>query len=110
MRKKTLTPTARSLRLLRSEGWVCDVVERYNHHSGRRNDCFGVADILAFHPTKYDADDAVMLVQATDGTSVSKRLKKCREWEHLDGWPGRFEVHGWRKNAAGKWVCRRVEV
>lgn len=78
------------------------MVERWNPHSKRRKDLFGVADILAFRHT-------VLLVQATTSSNVAARLRKCRRWEHAKAWPGGFEVWGWRKKD-GKWIVRRVEV
>ena len=51
--------------------------------------------------------------EATSASNVSARVKKISESEHLfalrrAGW--RLVIHGWRKNAAGKWQLREVDV
>lgn len=47
------SPTVRTLKLLRDQGWTCHVVEKYikfgNMAFGRRIDAFGFGDILACH-------------------------------------------------------------
>ncbi len=58
---KGLSPTQRTLRALRERGLVCQVVERWNPFGGplrpdgqgrvgRRNDLFGILDVLALDP------------------------------------------------------------
>jgi hypothetical protein len=51
-------------------------------------------------------------VQSTSGDNVASRVTKITEHEN---WPLvcaaiRVIVHGWRKNAAGKWALREVEL
>ena len=51
--RSKLSPTARTLRALRAEGIVCEVVERFNAYAGPfgiRQDAFGVIDVLALAP------------------------------------------------------------
>lgn len=73
-----------------------------------KRDLFGCIDVLATRGAE------TLAVQVTSGSNVASRVKKI---EALDdgavlcrllkaGW--RVEVHGWRKNAAGRWVCREV--
>jgi hypothetical protein len=46
----TLTsPTARTLKLLRTRGWTADVCERWIAQAGIKRDLFGVADVAAAH-------------------------------------------------------------
>ena len=101
------SPTQRSLAHLRDGGWLAQVVERWNPHARVRNDLFGFIDILAIR------DGQTLGVQATSGTNVAARVRKIAESEHVGavraaGW--RLEVHGWRKNAAGRWVLRVEDV
>lgn len=101
------SPTQRSLAHLRDGGWLAQVVERWNPHARVRNDLFGFIDILAIR------DGQTLAVQATSGTNVAARVRKIAEAEHVGavraaGW--RLEVHGWRKNAAGRWVLRVEDV
>lgn len=102
-----MTPTQRSLKYLRDDGWRCAVVERWNPHARVRQDLFGVIDILAIR------DWETLAVQVTSGSGVSARVKKIADAEatpaiRAAGW--RFEVHGWRKNAKGRYVLRTVDV
>lgn len=102
-----MTPTQRTLAHLRREGYLAAVVERWNPHARIRQDLFGVIDVLAIRAGE------TLAVQATSGSNVSARVRKIAEAEHLGaireaGW--RFEVHGWRKAANGRWTLRVVDV
>jgi hypothetical protein len=53
-----------------------------------------------------------LAVQTTSGSNVSARVAKIAEAEatpdmRAAGW--KIVVHGWRKNAAGRWVLREVD-
>lgn len=101
------SPTARTLKALRAEGWRAAVVERWNPHAKIRHDLFGVVDVLAVR------DGETLAVQATSGSNAAARVKKIADAEatgdiRAAGW--RLEVWGWRKNSAGRWVCRVVDV
>lgn len=107
-----MTPTARSLKELRDDGWMAAVVERWNKFAKVRQDLFGFIDILAVK------GDKTLAVQATSGTNVSARIKKICENQGASFWlesPNRFiEVHGWRKvGPRGKrklWECRVIDI
>lgn len=113
-----MSPLARSLKWLREAGYLSGVTERRLPHA--RNvtvDLFGFADIVAAKPGL-----GVLAVQATSGQHVSDRLAKIRTHDpeakscpHCNalfllacGW--RIVVHGWRKNAEGRWVLREEAV
>ena len=106
-----MTPTARTLGVLRAEGWTAEVVERWNPHARVRHDLFNVADILAVRGRE------TLAVQVTVGSGVSARVAKLRASPALPllaaaGW--RVEVHGWRKvkvkrgGRATRWQYRVV--
>jgi hypothetical protein len=103
-----VTPTARSLKKLREEGWVPDVVESYNAFTKRRKDFFGIADIVALK------DKETLAVQATTDSNISSRVRKIEDAEHVDAVRKagiRIEVWGWRKDPKKrKWVCRIVDL
>jgi hypothetical protein len=89
-----MSPTARSLQLLRSRGFTADVVERWNGFAKVRHDYCNVGDILAF-----DAR-TTLLVQCTTASNMAAREKKVRAWKGLTDWlvGGReFALHGWTK-------------
>ena len=96
-----LTPTTRTIRWLEAQGWLADIVER---QTGRvKHDLFGMFDVLAIRPCNWQAssnicDAEVLVVQVTDHTSVSKRVRKIEEHENIGlvrklNW--RIQVHGW---------------
>lgn len=101
------SPTVRSLALLRKRGYYAEVVERWLPFARVRKDFAGFIDILALRPGE------VLGVQTTSDSNVSARVNKITEH---DNWPTvqqagiRVTVHGWKKNAKGRWECREVEL
>lgn len=62
--------TQRTLKLLRDLGWECQVVEKWQMHSKRRIDLFGIIDIVAMK------EGAILGVQSTSyGQRKSHRIK-----------------------------------
>lgn len=101
------SPTQRSLAYLREQGYTAAVVERWNPHARIRQDLFGFVDLVAIR------DGETLAVQACSGSDVSKRVAKIAASEAAPkvrsaGW--RIEVHGWRKNASGRYVLRVEDV
>jgi hypothetical protein len=102
-----VSPTARTLRLLRRSGYVCDVCERWIAQAGVRRDLFGFIDVLAISRR----EPGILAIQATSLANVSARLAKAKSRPELKVWlqSARFEVWGWGKR--GKhWQVRRVAV
>jgi len=103
-----VSPTARSLRLLRQWGYVADVCERFIAAIQRRRDFLRIGDIIGAHKVH-----GFLMVQATSASNVSARLKKARGVIAMRTWlaaGGKFEVHGWAKNKSGRWAVRRVAI
>ena len=107
-----MSPTQRTLALLRKYDLTAQVVERWNPHARIRQDLFGCIDIVA-------VGDGMRVtgIQACAGASVAARLKKAMAEPRLKLWlnsGGTFEVWGWRKvGKAGKrktWAVRKVSV
>lgn len=103
-----MTPTARSLELLKAEGWLAQVVEQTIRGKGVvfKRDLFTIGDIIAIR------GDVTLLVQTTSGSNLAARLTKIGDCEHLPairraGW--RLELHGWRRLKSG-WAARRVDL
>ncbi len=104
-----MSPTARSLKLLRDAGMTAQVVERFCHFSKRRIDLFGVIDIVAM------SNWHIIGVQTTSGDNVAARLAKINAEPRALAWVkagGSLEVHGWKQRGPrGKrktWNCRIV--
>jgi hypothetical protein len=101
-----MTPTQRSLKYLRDEGYLVAIVERWQPFARIRQDLFGFIDLLAIRR------DETLAVQVT-ASGVSARVKKIEASPLLGrvreaGW--KIHVHGHRKNAAGKYVMRIVDL
>lgn len=105
------SPTARTLALLRQEGWTAQVVEHWNSFARVRKDLFGFVDVIAMK-----AGEGILGVQATTGANVASRIEKIRNIEAHMIWldVARLEVWGWRKvGPRGEqkvWECRRVRL
>ncbi len=90
------SPTQRTLKLLRSRGLRCGIVERYNAFTKQRYDLFGFIDIVAL------SEDMGFLGVQSCGQSFSAHLKKiveeksedCRLWLKSGG---KVLLIGWRK-------------
>lgn len=106
-----MTPTQRSLALLRERGYIAVVVEKWVPwpKPGHRADLFGFLDILAVKAGE------TLGVQTTAGGSVSTRLKKIADSPLIGTVLSagiKVTCHGWRKvGPRGKrkvWECREV--
>lgn len=105
------SPTQRSLKKMRKDGWLCAVTEKWNPYAKVRQDLFGFIDVLCVRP------DEMVAVQTTSGDNVSARLAKLRSLPTVALWlssPTRtIQVHGWAKRGGrGErklWSCRVVD-
>ena len=101
-----MTPTQRSLKALRELGYLVEVVEKWNSFTRTRKDLWGWADLLAVRRNE------VLAVQVTS-EGVANRVAKVSESETVGRVREagiRIEVHGWRKNARGRYVQRVVDL
>jgi len=67
-----VSPTARSLKLLRERGYLAGVVEQTVPQTFIKRDLFGFIDILAVHPETGET----LAIQATSGSNASARIYK----------------------------------
>ena len=98
-----MTPTSRTLKRLRDEGWECQVVEQWIAQARRRRDLFGIIDIVAIRSGR------TLGVQATSLSNVSSRVKKVAESGSAGLWidaGNDLEVWGWGKGKSGYRVRR----
>ncbi|HVP49623.1 MAG TPA: hypothetical protein VMT56_00225 [Candidatus Bathyarchaeia archaeon] len=101
------SPTSRSLKHLRDQGYLAAVVERWNPYARIRQDLFGVLDLVAVK------EKETLGVQTTSGSNIAARIKKLEDSAALwmlrqAGWA--IKIHGWRKNSKGRWVLREVDL
>lgn len=119
-RKKPVSATQKSLKKLREEGYLCEVVEKTIPKCFIKKDLFGFIDVLAIKGSE------VLALQTTCGggsgnSNLYARERKIKEHENYPvvkklGW--RIIIHGWRqikdkyKNSNPKkvWVCNEIEL
>lgn len=105
-----MSPTSRTLKFLRDDGWVADVVEKWIPYVKIRKDLFGCIDILAIKD-----GERILGVQATSTGNLNARIQKSQAEPKLALWlkvGGRFACIGWalrgakgeRKTWQHKWV------
>lgn len=104
------SPTQRTLKALRDEGWaLVEVVEHwqaFGSRGGYRKDLFGFVDILAL------GEGEILGVQACSRGDVATRCAKIADHPNVGAVRDagiRIEVWGWGKMASGRWECRRVD-
>ena len=100
------TPTTRTLKQLRFEGFTCAIVEKWNPHAKIRQDLFGFIDILALR------GETTLAVQCTSYSNMSARIKKIADDEHVRAvrdanW--QIQVWGWHK-VKNRWQVRIVDI
>lgn len=103
------SPTARTLSLLRAEGWQVAIVERRLPRCFRTVDLFNAFDLLAVRADSH----GVIGVQVTSGSNHAARVRKVKAAPILPVWiaaGNEAVVISWRKNRAGKWEERRQAV
>ena len=107
MKKKLKTsPTQRSLKLLRDDGWNCAITEHWNPFAHIRQDLFGFVDILAIR------DREMLAVQTTTLEHSKAREEKIRSnplSEILKSTGCKIIVHGWRRLKSG-WECKIINL
>ncbi len=106
-----MTPTQRTLKYLRAEGWKCQIVERWIPQARKRVDLFGIIDIVALKPY------CIMGVQTTSASNHASHVTKALESDGLEDWlnaRGRFLIISWgKKGKRGEkkvWTHRRQEL
>lgn len=103
-----ITPTQRSLKYLREDGWLAEVTERWNPHARIRQDLLGFIDIIAIRGGE------TLAVQTTTGSNAAARVRKIGESPNVAavraaGWT--IHVHAWsKKGKPARWELRTVDV
>jgi hypothetical protein len=101
------SPTQRSLKRLRDEGYHAEVTEKWNQFAKIRQDLFGFVDILAV------GNGRTIGVQTTSYSNMSARVKKIMDNDVYPilkscGW--KIVVHGWKKNKSNRWEVVEKEL
>lgn len=101
-----MSPTQRTLKALRDQGYRVAIVEKWNPHARIRQDLYGCIDVLAIGNSETRA------VQCTSLQNLNPRIEKLTHHEALPdmrnaGW--RIECWGWRKLKSG-WAPKIVDL
>jgi hypothetical protein len=94
-----MSPTQRSLQLLRKRGYLAEVVEKWIPGANIRKDLWGWCDVVGIKRGE------TVAVQATTAANIAARVKKIADSETVGrvreaGW--RILVFGWKK-VGGRW-------
>jgi len=107
------SPTQRTLKKMRGDGYVCQTVERWCSFSRRRIDLWSCIDVLCLH----EDHGGVTGVQTTSASNLSKRKAKILGSEEMRLFiecGNRMFLHGWRKGGPkGKrktWICNETQI
>jgi hypothetical protein len=112
-----ISPTVRSLKLMREQGYTCEVVERFNHHTMTRKDLFGFGDILCVK-----AACPPLILQVTASGWANRWAKVIATPEALICLKAgmRIQVHGWRglakynkngkRSLVDRWEAKIIEI
>ena len=114
-RKKPVSATQKSLKKLRDEGYLCEVVEKTIPYCFIKKDLFGFIDILAIK------NKEVLGVQTTSGSNSAERVHKIEAHENYPKVKKagiKIVVHGWRKltgkykngNKKLYWACKEIKL
>ena len=100
-----MAPTQLTLRKLRADGWLAEVVERWVPGANIRKDLFGFVDIIALR------DGETLAIQATSYSNISARVNKIASLDTVAdvreaNWS--IWVIGWRK-INNRWVEKIVD-
>lgn len=96
-RKKSVSAASRTLKVLKKDGWICALAEKWNPFVGIRQDLFGFMDILALKP-----GHRIRAINATTASEIGRHIEKYREnaalryWLKSIGQP-HFELWAWRR-------------
>ena len=101
-----MTPSARSIALMKSLGYQVANCDHYNYFTKRRHDLYGCIDLLCI------GNGETVAVQVTSKSNMSSRIKKIEASEAFpemlrSGW--RVLVQGWWKNPKGRYEVKEFE-
>jgi len=107
-----MTPTARTLKHYRDQGFAVAVCERWNAYARIRQDLFGFIDAIAIHPI-----EGTIALQCCAAASHANRRTKLLAEPNVDTWlraGNRVQVVSWRKagerGKVKRWTVRVEEL
>jgi hypothetical protein len=98
--------TSRSVRELKKEYPLVQIVETYNYFTKRRHDLFGILDILCVR------EQDILGVQTTSRGNMSSRVKKIEDSDAIATLRDAnilIHVHGWDKYK-NRWRLKVLDI
>lgn len=93
-----MSPTQRTLKLLRENGHVCQVVERWNPYAKVRIDLFGFIDILSLN-TSRGCCEAIQVTTKSNMSSRANKIMASPNLQMVKKCGLVVKVHGWYKTS-----------
>ena len=94
-----MSPTERSLKLLKDYGFLVHKVEYWNSFAQLRIDLFGCIDLVAVRNPDMGLIGRIVGIQACSYGDISKRRAKSQDYPAIRSWVlsgGEFIVIGWK--------------
>lgn len=106
-----MTPTQRTLKLMRERGWIAEVTERWIPGANIRKDLWSFCDVLCIHPESGE----ILAVQTTSASNMAARVKKicdCELTPIVRKCGIGIHVHGWIAPTKNKrlWTVREKDL
>jgi len=105
--RRMTSPTTRTLKYYRDQGFLCEVTEKWIPKANIRKDLWGFCDILCLRGKE------ILAIQACHYSDISKRVHKIEESENLSAVRGAgigIHVIGWSKKSNGRYESRVVNL
>lgn len=106
-KKKTkISPTQLTMAWMKRQGFIAQIVERWNPFAKVRQDLFQVIDIVAVNE-----QGDLLGIQVTTRANISSRRAKVRESLGAKYWAthNQIQVHGWQKSGP-RWTVKVCEM
>ena len=108
-----MSSVQRTLKVLRSLGYVCAVCEKWNPHVKIRQDLFGFIDIICLQPNVL----GVLAIQVTTHSNISSHRHKLASNKNIRMWlltGNKVDIISWGKQGSrGKrkvWKMKRESI
>ena len=90
---------------MRDDGYLCQVVERWNQFARCRQDLFGIIDIVCIK------EGSTVGVQSTTRSNIANHRTKMENNENFKkvkkaGWE--LIIHGWAKNKKNRYEVKEI--
>lgn len=101
-----MSPTQRTLKYYRDQGFLCAITEHWNPFAHIRQDLFGFIDIVAIHAGR------IIGIQTTSSAHHAERRDKINSLEASKRWleaGGEIHICSWRKSIPRNVWTPRIE-